>query len=277
MLGFIKRLIRQVGQNLWRNVFLSVVTVFLGTLIIFLLNFVLGLRFFADYSLQQIEQRADFLIPLRERYEVFELDALTNELRTQTAVSTSILPPEIKLDYQLPARLRLRFSDLSEVESALEIVKKLRYDSVVGNWERAYEQDFLTITQQAHKLKTTVQSVGNWVLLIFVLGGVLLAFNTCQVIIFSRRSEIYIARLVGAKFWVISLPYIAEALVLGVCSALLGIGLFVLVLQQISLLPGGEIFLHLWNTAFAQQVFFSGLVGGAGAWWAMRRYLFQGL
>ncbi|MCF7906252.1 cell division protein FtsX, partial [Candidatus Gracilibacteria bacterium] len=104
-------------------------------------------------------------------------------------------------------------------------------------------------------------------------GGMLLMINTFRIVLFSRREEIFVARLVGAERKFIALPFFVEGLILGFSSAVLGILAFVFVLRQVSVLPGGAIFLELWNHVFEWEVLCGGLVGVLGAWISVRKYL----
>ena len=97
--------------------------------------------------------------------------------------------------------------------------------------------------------------------------------NTFRIALFSRRDEVFIARLVGADPAFIGGPFVVEGILLGLLSSLLAIVFFVFILRQIPMLPNGEIFLHLWNHVFSLELLLSAGVGGVGAWWSVRRYI----
>ena len=69
--ALLQRSLREGSIQLWRNKFLSGTTIFLGALILFLLNFVFSIQYFADMSLQNLEARADFSILLQEDFVCF--------------------------------------------------------------------------------------------------------------------------------------------------------------------------------------------------------------
>jgi len=267
------RAIREGLRQLWRNRFLSWSTLGLGALIIFLLNIVLGLQYFADYSLQNLEARADFSVPLRENYEPFDLESLQNEVKTKE-VSFQVLPGQNDALLQIPSRLLLKFGNLREVESVFEILKKPRYDTVVSTWDFEGEREFTQIIHQLLRVRDGVTKLSWGLVMIFLIGGILMIINTFRMVLFSRKEEIFIARLVGAKPNFIASPFWAEGFLLGFCASFIGIIIFVLVLREIELLPGAEIFIHLWNTAFAWEMILAGCVGTFGAWWSVRKYLF---
>jgi len=267
------RAIREGIRQLWRNRFLSWTTLGLGALIIFLLNFVFAVQYFADYSLQNLESRADFSVPLRQNFEAFDLEALQNEL-IPLEIKIQVLPEEKKVHLHLPPRMKLQFGELRNVSEAFQILKNRRYDTVVGTWDLQGEKDFSVIIERLLKLRDGIEKL-SWALAgIFLAGGILMMINTFRMVLFSRKEEVFIARLVGAKPNFIAHPFWAEGFLLGFCSSFIGIIIFIFVLREINLLPGGAIFIHLWNQAFAWEMILSGFVGLFGAWWSVRRYLF---
>ncbi len=266
------RSFREGSVQVWRNKFLSGTTILLGGLILFLLNFVFSIRFFADYSLQNLEKRADFSLELRADYDAFEFDALKNELGMYE-VETEVLPAQTIDNFQLPPRLHVQFLNLREVNDVFEILKKARYDSVVGTWDGEGERDFVNVIDNLLRIRDGVEKAGFWLVILFLAGGILLMVNTFRIVIFSRKNEVFIARFVGAETKFIAGPFLMEGLLLGISSSIIAIVVFTFVLRQIDILPTGEIFLYLWNKVFSLEILVSGIVGMLGAWIAVRKYL----
>lgn len=270
--ALLSRSFREGSIQVWRNKFLSGTTILLGALILFLLNFVFSIQFFADYSIRNLESRADFSVVLKDDFDAFEFDALRNELG-MFDVQTQVFEAETREDVEVPPRLHIKFKKLEQVQEVFEILKKPRYDSVVGDWDSAGERDFVNIVGKLLNVREGVSRASFWLILLFLAGGVLLAFNTFRIVLFSRKDEVFIARLVGADPKFIAGPFLVEGGLLGMVSSLLAIVLFTFVLKQIEVLPRGEIFLHLWNDIFSFEILSAGLVGVAGAWIAVRKYL----
>lgn len=257
---------------MWRNTFLSGSTILLGALILFLLNIVFSLQFFANYSLENLESRADFSVELRADFDAFQLEALTNDLQNYD-LETQVRPAQTLDQIALPPRLHIRFQDITQVGEVFETLKNPRYDEVIGTWDGTGERDFVQVIDQLLRIRNGVESASLIFVLIFLGGGVLLVVNTFRIVLFSRRDEVFIARLVGADRGFIAGPFVVEGILLGLGASLVGIVLFTLALREIDLLPGGEIFLYLWNDVFGWQVFSAGLVGALGAWIAVKKYL----
>lgn len=268
----ILRSLREGSTQLWRNKFLSLSTVLLGALIIFLINFIFSINFYADYSLKNLEKRADFTVPLRENYDAFLLGALKNELK-EFHLELEIKAPQRFEEFKVPARIYLKFHNLEEVSNIFKVLKKVRYDPVVNSWDVDTEREFTNLITKLIKIRESMESAHVWLLGLFLLGGTLLGINTFRIAIFARKDEIYIARFVGANPKFITWPFLVEGFLLGTIASIMGILLFTFVLREINILPGSDIFLFLWNHVFSNEIILSALVGMTGAWIAIQRYL----
>ncbi len=275
--NLLMRSAREGTIQLLRNKFLSSTTILLGALILFLLNFIFALSFFTDFTLKDLESRADFRVPLETNYEVFNLEALQNDLTNEYAVETSVLPAETFLNFSNPPILYIKFGTLKDVPGVFERLKSVRYSEVVGAWDFAAEREFVTLVERLLNLRNTVEQATLWLIVLFVIGGVALAVNTFRVVLFSRRQEVFVARLVGADTTFIAGPYLWEGLLLGLLAWLIaGVG-FVLALREIDFLPGqnvgAEIFEYWWNIILWNELLVAMGVGVLGAWIAIKRYL----
>jgi cell division transport system permease protein len=262
------------SQQLWRNKFLTLSTIFLGALIVLLLNFIFALRFFVNLSLENLQSRADFSIPLAENYKVFELKALENELKNNFKVELKTFAPQQFAEFSLPASLNIKFLKLSEASDVLATIKKSRYQKVIGNFEILEEENFVALTEKLLAVYNSIEKIGWWLVLIFCSGGILLGLNTFRIILFTRKEEVFITRLLGATPAFIVAPFLWEGLLIGFFSAFFGIAIFVFILREIAILPSAEIFIYLWESVFFWEIFGAILIGIFGSWLALKRYLF---
>ncbi len=276
MKNFQKLFSRSLSEGLtqlWRNKFLSMMTIGLGALILILLNLVFSVRYFAEKSLQDIESRADFSIALRENFDGFELEALQNELK-KFKVETKVLSAHQFNEFSLPDRLYLKFRDISQVEDILKTVKNPRYSEIIANWDTDSERDFVNLISKLLSLRKNVEKAAQILVILFTMGGIILVINTFRLVIFSRKNEIFIARLVGADPEFIMGPFIFEGAFLGFLASFLSIIIFIFLLREIKIFPGAQIFIYLWNNIFTWEILASIIVGMLGAWLSVRKYLF---
>lgn len=275
--NFFIRSLREGIIGFWRNRFLSLTTILLGALILFLLNFIFSIKFFADFSLKNLESRADFTVPLREDADSFRLEGLNNDLKNKYNVELAIKEGQNFNDFHVPRRLHIKFLDIREVKDVLITLQAVKFDEVIGDWDAKGETDFVHLIEKLLKVRDGVETATIWLLLFFISGGVLLAINTFRMMIFSRRDEIFIARLVGASSKFIAGPFLFEGFFLGVISSVIAIFSFIFVLQKITIIPSGDIFIYLWNHIFSYEILIAGVVGITGAWIAIKKYLFSPL
>ncbi|NJP03720.1 hypothetical protein HC823_00320 [Candidatus Gracilibacteria bacterium] len=231
------------------------------------------MQYFADSSLRKFEARTDFSIPLREDFDPFEFDALKNELKKYD-IKWEVLSAAEMGEFSLPPRMHVQFQDITQVGDVFETFKNSRYTEVVGAWDGKGEQEFVRLVERLLALRNSVEGAAKFLVLVFLGGGILLMINTFRLVIFSRRNEIFIARLVGADPGFVTGPFLMEGALLGFFSSFLAIILFTFILREVEMLPSGEIFLHLWNNIFLWELLLSGGVGVLGAWIATRKYLF---
>lgn len=267
------RSFKEASAQLWRNKFLSMTTILLGALILFLLNFVFSIEYYVDHSLKKLESRADFTVPLRADFDSFTFDALKTELANDYDLDLTIREKQQLAEFSVPVRLHIKFNNLSDVSGVLTVLKKIRYDSVIGVWDSVGEQDFVTLVNKLLLVRSALEKLSLSLMWLFFIGGVLLMINTFRIVIFSRKSEIFIARLVGADMSFIMTPFLIEGFLLALWASIISIILFVLVLSKITFLPGGTIFLYLYNNVLGFEILIAGLVGILGAFIAIRRYL----
>lgn len=275
MKALVLRSIREGTLQLWRNKFLSSTTILLGALIIFLLNFVFAIAYYTDLTLQNLESRADFNIPLATDISDYQFlfGALENELNQNFNINLARLEPETYSSFSVPPRLNITFSDLSEVEPVLNTIKKVRYADLLGQWDGTSERDFVVLINKLVQMRASVDEAAFWLIIVFTVGGVLLMINAFRIVLFSRREELRLARLVGADTSFIAGPYLWEAWLMGLLSSVVGVVVFILILREVDFLPQGDIFLHLWNTRFTYEILGAGLVSVLGAWISIRKYL----
>lgn len=271
-----KLILRSLSEGiiqLWRNKFLSFMTIGLGALILILLNLVFSVQYFAEKSLEDIESRADFSIALRENFDGFELESLQNELK-KYSVETKVLAAHQFNDFPLPDRLYLKFRDISQVSDILETIKNPRYTEIIAAWDTDGERDFVNVISKLLSLRENVEKAAQILIILFIIGGVILVINTFRLVIFSRKNEIFIARLVGADPEFIMGPFVFEGAFLGFLASILSIFIFIFLLREVTIFPGAAIFIHLWNDIFMWEVLAAITVGISGAWLAVRKYLF---
>ncbi len=108
---------------------------------------------------------------------------------------------------------KVRLKDLSEYSSTIDEIKKI--DGVVSVSDRA------AIARTLTKLNYFVAIAGFWIVLILGIVTLFIISNTIKMTMYSRRFEISIMKSVGATNTFVRIPFIIEAMSIGLLAGLL--------------------------------------------------------
>ncbi len=108
---------------------------------------------------------------------------------------------------------KVRLKDLSKYKQTVEQISKIKGVSSVS--------DRSDIAGKLTKLNYFVTIVGSWVVLILAIVTLFIISNTIKMTMYTRRHEISIMKSVGATNSFIRVPFIIEAMVIGLTSGLL--------------------------------------------------------
>ncbi len=213
--------------------------------------------------------------PAVSRVDYVSKDDALQRLKTLAASRGDIAPIEQIGSNPLPASLELK---LANAQDSRRLAGELRAEAgngvitdVVDNPEVV--DKLLTITR--------VLSIGGVVVLVMMLGVALFVIvNTIRIAVHARRDEIEIMQLVGATDRLISLPFVIEGMLVGVCGAALALVVLLAVsgpvtaalIQFLNILPvslGPNFMAELALGIVAFAVF----MGAGGATLSMRAHL----
>lgn len=259
-------------RHIRRNGFLSFTTIILSGILVFLINIMFAVQFYADIALQQLEDRADFSLYLQQDYDAFNLEALINDLK-QYDIESTIEPSTVWQGVKIPPIMIMRFNDLRKTEEAFGTLAKVRYDDVVTPWDQAEERSFVTVIERLIQARDGGESLAFWLTIIFIVGGFFITANIFQLVFFARKDEIEIAQLVGADKSFIIGPFIAEGATLAVTGAIIAIITSTILLTQIDGLPTGQIFRNLWDSIYGAEIIITASIGAFGAYFASTKYI----
>ncbi len=108
---------------------------------------------------------------------------------------------------------KVKFKDLSQYKQTVAQIQKIEGVSSVS--------DRSDIAGKLTKLNYFVTIVGSWVVLVLAVVTLFIISNTIKMTMYSRRHEISIMKSVGATNAFIRVPFIIEAMVIGLLSGLL--------------------------------------------------------
>lgn len=298
------RTFREGFRNFHRDLWLSVTTVSVLTLSLYVIAVTLFLVLVGNTLLANVKERISVSAYLYSTVSEQRVSEITDELNnirnvaSVTFVSRQDALVEFKKTSTNEPFIRKALDELSDVGDGNPLFSSLivkvkdpnDYDDlavVLGAskysddiFEVNYGKNKATINQLNQFIYIT-KSVGATLSVIFVVIAILVVYNTIRVTMFSRRSEFEVMRLVGASNTYVQLPSVFEGVFYGLVAAI--ITMILLAVTAYSLMPivstmmmGTTLFgfylLYFWKilaVTMITAVFLSVLSGS----FAIKRYL----
>ena len=232
-------------SNFWRNKFLSIATILVMAVIIFIFNVILAVQFVGNQALQALSERVDIVVYLRDDISFYDASRLKDELSkiggvktvkytskeealqivAKTHPKTAEFLKKFNLRNPLPPSISIITESAENQESIRQFLEQPEYKNMMANYvTEGSSGESIVLSAVAKNLTSISQFVKQiifWMVLVFVLGGTLVVINAIQLTIYTRRNEIHIMRLVGATPNFIRMPFVIEGMLYGIFSVLL--------------------------------------------------------
>lgn len=236
-------------KNAWRNLWLSVITVFLLVLTTFSITLVVSLNVVGQQLIRAVESKVDvdlFFHDYTTEAEILATQSFVQEIegvsqvvyiskeaaleqfRASHADDQAVIASLDELEENvLPASLIVRTENIELYPAIIDRVTQSEHNAKI---ERTDFTDNQAIIGRISGITDRLYQIGLVVSLIFIIISVIFIFNTIRITIYSHREEIGIMKLVGATNWFIRSPFILEGILLGALAGLFTLGLFYVLL-----------------------------------------------
>jgi cell division transport system permease protein len=250
MFTSLKRIFRSGIIDFWRNSFVSLASVFVITVTLFVIGSLVFLRAVLDSSLAQLKEKVDVNVyfvtsaaeedilgiksSLEQMPEVAEVEYVSRDealvrFRERHENDELTLQALDELDDNpLGAVLNVSAKDPSHYESIarfLETSNALSSDGVPIIDTINFFQNEVAIEKIA-SIITSSERLGLGITLLLIILSVLITFNTIRLAIYTARDEIAVMRLVGASNTYVRGPFVIEGIVAGFIAAVVSLALF---------------------------------------------------
>lgn len=229
-------------SNFWRNKFLSMATILVIAVIIFIFNVILAIQMVSNQALQTLSEHVDIVIYLRDDVGYYDAMNLVGGLQQISGVKevkytskdealqivgkthpkTAEFLQKFNLKNPLPPSISITTVSAEDHIKVQQFLEQDQNKQLTQNYvTQGGSNESLILSNVAKNLANMskfVRQIVFWMVLVFVLGGTLVIVNAIQLTIYTRRSEIYIMRLVGATPNFIRLPFIFEGVLYGLFS-----------------------------------------------------------
>lgn len=228
-------------SNIWRNKVLSLATIFVIAIIIFIFNIILSINFIAKDALLDLNKKVDLVIYLKDTTGEQQIKTLTDTITTLEGVANVTYTskkqamdqlkkthPELSSSFvkynlgnPLPASLNITTTDPKYHSAITNFLSKHPYTAYLSNIT-ANDSDIInSVAKNLLEVSNFTRQIIFWLIITFVIGGALIILNALQITIFMRRQEISVMKLVGASHRFVRLPFIIEAAIYGILAVLL--------------------------------------------------------
>lgn len=223
-----RRLAQISFQNVGRNLLLSVATTVMMGLILFIFNVIMVLNVLTQTSLDQLAEKIDLIVYLNEGASAYEINDLVQEIQSLPVVTEveftssddalkefmDLYPDKSDpftvygIKNPLPSSIRVVTESPDQHKMVLDYLNGSAYSGFLSSTESSNENEaiaakLVSVTQFTKKL-----IVG--VVITFLFGSLLMIMNAIHLSIFTRKTEIQVMQLVGAKPGMIRFPFLFE-------------------------------------------------------------------
>jgi cell division transport system permease protein len=302
----VKRVVRAGFFSFWRNGFISLSSILVMVVTLFVIGSVIFSSVVLKSTLDQIKEKVDInvyfvttaredeILAMKKNLEqlpevmppvvyVTKEDALADFKRRHQNDEFTLQALEELGENPLGATLNIKAKDPSQYESIARYIESKRTSSI-GTDSIIDKVNYYQNKDAIDRLTRIINSANNlgFVLTLFLVAiSILITFNTIRLVIYMSRDEISVMRLVGASDRYIRGPFFVAGSIYGFLSAIITLVIFYPVTlwlgdKTADFFVGLNIF-HYYLSNFGQIfliIIGSGIViGSISSYLAVRKYL----
>lgn len=246
----IKRIINAGFVNFWRNGFVSLASVLIMVVTLFVLGAVVFSGALLDSSLMALRDKVDVNVYFMTNAPESDILALKTSLEALPEVvaveyvsreqaladfqerhndDQTILNALAELeDNPLGAVFNVRAAETSQYES---VAAFLESDAALGSGnqiiiDKVNYYDNKPVIEKLSEIIESSERLGFALSTILIVLSLIITFNTIRLAIYTAREEISVMRLVGASTAYVRGPFVVEGVMYGVAAAIIVVALF---------------------------------------------------
>lgn len=246
----VKRISRAGLTNFWRNGFVSLSSLVVMFITLFMICSLIFMSAILKFSLQEIKDKVDISVYFKSGTAEADIFSLQKSIESITEVSsvTYISSDQALANFKdrhkddaltlsaldelgtnpLTASLNIKAKEPSQYESIAKFLGGEDPASGGNNpiVEKVNYYQNKVVIDKLTKITDAVNAAGFWLAVIFLVISVIITFNTIRLAIFISKDEIAVMRLVGASNRYVRGPFIVSGILYGIISASLVIAIF---------------------------------------------------
>lgn len=295
------RVLREGWLSFYRDKWLTVATVSIMTLTLFLIGITIFLWIGVKKTVKEVEKQINISIYFDFDVEEGRIKAIKTRLENkelQEIKSITYISKEKALE-----QFKKEEKDDENMKKALEIVGENPFPaslmitasdtSYYNKIDSFFEQEYgdLVLSSNYKKNKNVITDIKNRIVflrkatfflsIVFFMVAILVTFNAVSMSIYTHRKEFEIMRLVGASNLYVKMPVIVEGVLYGLTSSFVAVILLIVTIYSVDpfaqrTLENVQIFDFYKGSIFIMTLFIiviSIILGSVSSYIAIRKYL----
>ncbi len=243
----IRRITRAGFTGFWRSAYVSLASIFVITITLFVIGSTMFIDQLLATSLQTVQSKVDINVYFDPNAPQEEIDAITKSVKAlpDVAVVNYTSREDALAKYRLKNQNNeIALQALAELDEnplgadiAIQAKETSQYENIARFVEEQRDQSssqtpvISKVTYSDNKASidtltaiiTAVEKASFVILIVLILAAVLITFNTIRLAIYTAREEIAIMRLVGASNMFIRGPFMVQGVMYGLVGGVFAI------------------------------------------------------
>ncbi len=242
MIGKTRFLLAETGQNIWRNIALTLASILVAAVSLTLFGTSQLVARGVENATQRWEGGIEFVVFMKADAEQSQLDAIETLLEESSVEGSTIDEWDFVSKEETYDEFIEFFAGDEELLDTISVETmppsfRIRPTDVDAGAVEALGSTFETkpgvrtvvfATEVIREIQTNAEKISQvmlWVGVLLLVASAIVILTTLSIAISSRRNEIEIMKLVGASNWFIRIPFMIEGPLQGVIGALLSLPL----------------------------------------------------
>lgn len=241
MITSFRRVVRSGFIGFWRNAYVSLASIFVITIALFVIGSTMIIDQLLTVSLSQLQAKVDINVYFTPTATQGDIDALTASVKAlpDVAAVTYTSREDALAEYRtknqndsvamqaleelpenpLGATIAIQARETSQYESINQFLQEQK-NPIID--EINYTRNKESIDKLTHIIDA-VKQASFVTLLVLLAAAIMITFNTIRLAIFTAKDEIGVMRLVGASNGFIRGPFMLQGIMYGVISGVLAL------------------------------------------------------
>ncbi|MFH0951658.1 MAG: permease-like cell division protein FtsX [Patescibacteria group bacterium] len=234
-------------QNFWRNFWLSIVTILILVLTLFMITTITSVKILGDQAVSQVREQVDVAVYFEPNVSEDKILNIQKELQSDSRTKDVIYisPDQALIDFReqsasnevikealealdenpLGGTIIIKANDLEDYDGLLTIFDREENKDLVQQQDEDFQSNQDVVTRLAG-VTDNISQIGYVLSGIFIVIAVLVIFNTIRIAIYTHREEISIMKLVGATNAFVRAPFLIESVLYGFLGAVITMAVY---------------------------------------------------